>query len=412
MRAFRLAFVLLPALVCLVAAQPRADETPSVAGVAAELASGQRTVRIVAFGDSITGVYYHTGGRRAWHSMLGLALEKTYPKAKVEMINAGISGHTSAQGLARIDADVLAKKPDLVVVMFGMNDVCRADLDTFRANMREIIARCRKAGAAVVLCTLNSVYENPTRPCDRVAVYAQATRDVAKELSVPLADCHAAYEDVRAKDPTAWRLLMSETIHPGMLGHKLFAEVIAETISGKRVSLADAPPPDDSLRFTLARLRGHEPVKIVAMSPYDKIVPEVLAKSFPDARFDVVPWPVEGRTLAQITAWGEGVRALKPNLVVVAIPASAAADSEEAFIQQYAWALATSLSFGDAEWDLVPILPSVAGPPSDKTQEDREALARRIVAGYDFRQIDRRPGDARPAADVVTEWAAQWIKNK
>ena len=186
---------------------------------------------------------------------------------------------------------------------------------------------------------------------------------MAKELSVPLADCHAAYEDVRAKDPTAWRLLMSETIHPGMFGHKLFAEVIAETISGKRVSLADAPPPDDSLRFTLARLGSHEPVKIVAMPPYDKIVPEVLAKSFPDARFDVVPWPVEGRSLAEITAWGEGVRALKPNLVVVAIPASVAADSEEAFIRQYAWALATSLSYGDAEWDMIPILPSVAGPP-------------------------------------------------
>ena len=61
---------------------------------------------------------------------------------------------------------------------------------------------------------------------------------------------------------------------------------------------------------------------------------------------------------------------------------------------------------------MVPILPSVTGPPSDKTQEDREALARRIVAGYDFRQIDRRPGDARPAADVVAEWAAQWIKKK
>ena len=102
---------------------------------------------------------------------------------------------------------------------------------------------------------------------------------------------------------------MSETIHPGMYGHKLFAEVMAETISGKRVSLADAPPPADSLRFTLARLAAGEPVKIVAMPPYDKIVPEVLAKSFPDARFNVVPWPVEGRSLAEITAWGEGVRA-------------------------------------------------------------------------------------------------------
>ena len=38
-------------------------------------------LKIVCFGDSVTGVYYHTGGRRAYTDMLGIALKKAYPKA-------------------------------------------------------------------------------------------------------------------------------------------------------------------------------------------------------------------------------------------------------------------------------------------------------------------------------------------
>ncbi len=49
----------------------------------ASLATGQRPVKIVGFGDSITGVYYHSGGRRAWTEMLGLALQRVYPQAKI-----------------------------------------------------------------------------------------------------------------------------------------------------------------------------------------------------------------------------------------------------------------------------------------------------------------------------------------
>jgi len=44
---------------------------PTLAGVVKLLESGSAPVRIVGFGDSITGVYYHTGGRRAWCDMLG-----------------------------------------------------------------------------------------------------------------------------------------------------------------------------------------------------------------------------------------------------------------------------------------------------------------------------------------------------
>jgi acyl-CoA thioesterase I len=403
-------FLLCSVSLCLVACPLRAAQPPSVADVAAAMEAGQRPVRIVAFGDSVTGVYYHTGGRRAWCEMLGIALRKTYPKAQLEMINAGISGHTTANALERIDRDVIAKKPDLVVVMFGLNDIVRGDEKSFCANTKEIITRCHKAGAAVVVCTFNSVYENTDRAISRTAHFAQLARDVAKEMSVPLADNYAAYEALRAKDPTAWRLLMSETIHPGMLGHKLFAEVMAETISGKAVSLADAEPPDDSLQFTLARLRKNKPVKIVAMPPYDKIMPEALKKSFPNAKIEVVSWPVEGRSLAEIVAWSEKVRAMKPNLVVVAIPASAGSDGEESFIRHYAWTLACSLPFGYAEWDLVPILPSVTQPPSGKVEQDRAALAGRIIPGYDYAHVDRTSGDNRSAEEIVTAWIAQRTK--
>ena len=159
---------------------PSAAQTPSMERVVALLQTGQEPVRVVCFGDSITGVYYHTGGRRAWCDMLGIALKRLYPQARVEMFNAGISGNTSAAGLKRIEKDVLARRPHLVVVMFGMNDTARAPREQFEANLKSIVDRCRGIGAAVVLCTPNSVYPNEPRPVERLAQFAESVRRVGE----------------------------------------------------------------------------------------------------------------------------------------------------------------------------------------------------------------------------------------
>ena len=58
-------------------------DQPSLATVVELLESGSEPVRIVCFGDSITGVYYHTGGQRAWCAMLEIALQQLYPQAKL-----------------------------------------------------------------------------------------------------------------------------------------------------------------------------------------------------------------------------------------------------------------------------------------------------------------------------------------
>ena len=81
------------------------------------LTEAKEPVRIVCMGDSITGVYYHSGGRRGYPEILGLALQKIYPAANIMVRNAGISGDTTQGGLARLQRDVLTHKPHLVTII-------------------------------------------------------------------------------------------------------------------------------------------------------------------------------------------------------------------------------------------------------------------------------------------------------
>jgi lysophospholipase L1-like esterase/pimeloyl-ACP methyl ester carboxylesterase len=351
------------------------------------LTDAKEPVRIVCIGDSITGLYYHSGGMRAYPEMLQIALQKLHPKAKVIVRNAGISGDTSKGGLARLERDVLAHKPHLVTIMFGMNDLVHVPAADFVTNMKQIIQRCRDAGAEVVLCTQNSIVNSPQRPVAKLAEYSRAIRDLAKAESLGLADCFAAYEAVRAKDPLEWNLLLSDAIHPNMDGHKLFAETIAKTITGKDVSLRDEPPPPNPLAHTFKLLGEGKPITVLAMPPYDQQIEPALKKLHPEAQITVKPWPTEGKTLAELETAAKAVRAMKPNLVLIAVPGHLIEKTPQAFHQQYAWIMNWSLSFGLQEWDVVVALP-------DKAETSHADLARRLVRAQDLSFIDPASGNS------------------
>ncbi|MBN1347587.1 MAG: hypothetical protein JXQ73_33170 [Phycisphaerae bacterium] len=392
-------------LITITGPMAAAEQQSPVPKTADLLNAGKETVRIVCFGDSITGAYYHTGGNRAWCDMLGIALQRIYPNAKLQMINAGISGHTTVNALARIQKDVLDKKPHLVVIMFGMNDVTRVKRGDYAENLKNIVTQCQRVGAEVILCTPNSIYpEDGNRPVDRLAAFAETVRDVAKEMKVPLCDCYASYEAVRAKDPTEWKLLMSETIHPNMNGHKLFAEDIAQVISGKRVSLADVRAVEPCIPHTAALLAGGKPIKLIAMPPYDQILPRVLAKLNPKSKVTVVSCPVAGKSLAEIEPWSKGIRDQKPDLVIVAVPPDALPDDVEKLIRSYSWVLNWSLSFGKPEWDCVAVLPSVTRSGLGPKHQPQENLMRRVIFGQDIGFIERTLGNDSPAEDIVLRW--------
>jgi len=382
-------FIALTLLIALISPSAPAQKAHTTEQIGKQLEAGDKKTRIVCFGDSITGVYYHTGSARAWTDMLGIYLKQAYPKAELDMINAGISGHTTINALARIDKDVISKKPDLVVIMFGMNDVTRVEIDDFEKNLRSIARKCLDTGAAVILCTPNSVYENPGRPNSKLAAYSDRVITIGDDLKIPVVDFFKDWSELHQKDPISWMLLMSETIHPNMNGHKRFASLITQSLSRKKIELTAISPAPDPLHNTLKLLRANQPVKLVAMPPHDKTLPEALRKEFPNAKIEVTPWPVKDQSLNEIRKWSQKIRKMAPDLVAISVPPATLSQPEkEDFIRDYQWVLNNSFHFGKREWDVLAFLP-VNGAVSAQ----RLHLARQIIIGKDIAPLSRLPDD-------------------
>jgi acyl-CoA thioesterase-1 len=104
---------------------------------------------VICFGDSITkGVGAPAG--RDYPSVLSDLLEG-------KVINAGVSGDTTQKALMRLEEDVLAKEPYLVIVELGGNDFLRkVPKRTTLKNLEKIIIRIQRSGAMVALVDISS----------------------------------------------------------------------------------------------------------------------------------------------------------------------------------------------------------------------------------------------------------------
>ena len=362
----------------------------------------KQPVTIVCLGDSVTGVYYHTGGQRAYPEMLEIAIAKAAPQTRVKVINAGVSGHSTSEGLARLEADVFSHHPDVVTISFGLNDMVRVPEDQFRTNLEKLIARCQAAQCQVVLCTPNSIIAIEGRPIETLRNYCDVIRQVGTARGVPVCDQFAVAEALRERDSWEWRLTLSDEIHPNMDGHKLMAEELCRTITGQSISLTDVQPPPHPLAKTQALLNSGQPIKVLAMPPFGALVGPALRLRYPEAVIDVTTWPTDGKTLPELEATANQiVRAMKPNLVILAVPRSAAAESDEQFVRSYSWVMNWSLSFGHTEWDCIVVHPSVvvAGETSP-----RDELVRRLVNAQDLFLVDRDPVEDASPEVLLRRW--------
>lgn len=176
---------------------------------------------IVCFGDSITAGY---AVRRGFPSFLLESLRQRFPDSKIEMINSGISGDTSQDGLGRLDWAVLSYEPDLVTINFGINDcVLGLSLEEFEMNLVEMVRRIRAGPDSEILLLSSQPLESP--PYDqRVLDYYQTVETVAKEMNVGFVDVYGAWmKRVRAGMPLD-SLILPGLDHPNEAGYRIIAE--------------------------------------------------------------------------------------------------------------------------------------------------------------------------------------------
>ncbi|MBI5724777.1 MAG: hypothetical protein HZA50_12515 [Planctomycetes bacterium] len=167
---------------------------------------------VVAFGDSITRGYGLKVGE-GWVELLGESLKKE-GKNPIPVINAGVTGNTSGAALQRIEAQVLARMPGLVLVEFGGNDaIIHHDTpDDFEKNMLKIHELIVGKGGEVIFVTfppvINDWFQQNKNPffskyggADQyIEVYRQRTRDIAGKLKCPLFDLDKQLRELIKKD--------------------------------------------------------------------------------------------------------------------------------------------------------------------------------------------------------------------
>ena len=130
--------------------------------IAALLAmSAAKPTRVVFFGDSITQAGIKPGGYID-------RLKGMLPAEQFELLGAGIGGNKIYDLFLRIDDDVLAQKPDVVVVWVGVNDVWHkatygtgTDPDKFVKFYEAVVKKLQAANVRVVLCTPAAIGEKP-----------------------------------------------------------------------------------------------------------------------------------------------------------------------------------------------------------------------------------------------------------
>ncbi len=186
---------------------------------------GGSNVTIVAFGDSISAGYaVRHGFTFFWKEML----QKKYPDASIKLINAGDSGNTTIDGLARLDWDVLAYEPDLVTINFGINDAALGiGLDDFQLNLRQMIMRIRAGPASEILLLSSQPLETPGFDKEVLKYYC-AIKEIAEAEDVGFVDVYAAWmERVNQGTPLS-SFILEGLDHPNEVGYKIIAETLME----------------------------------------------------------------------------------------------------------------------------------------------------------------------------------------
>lgn len=202
--------------------------------------------RIVFLGDSITAA----GARkRGYVTLSSAAIAKAHPNFNIEVIGAGKGGHKVPDCQKRLDKDVLQKKPTIVFIYIGINDVwhwthprvvARGKKGTtpedFESGLKDMITKINKAGARVILCTPTVIGEKSdgSNPDDKkLDQYSDISRKVAKETGSQLLDLRKEILDqLKKENPenASKGIFTSDGVHMNAKGNQFLSRLVLEAL--------------------------------------------------------------------------------------------------------------------------------------------------------------------------------------
>ncbi len=205
-------------------------------------------VNIVCLGDSVTHGFFKNepaDHEAAYPVKLRKLLDFYYPKQVFNVINSGIGGDTATGALTRIDRDVLRYKPDLVLVMFGVND-CN-NTPEYLSSLEKIFKILNNNNIPCIYITehmMNSYLADDTLPelinhCKwsmkkqndgTLDILFSEGKRVAAENNIAVCDIYSKWKKLHENGVDTTMLLANRTNHPVPQMHTFTAYEIINTL--------------------------------------------------------------------------------------------------------------------------------------------------------------------------------------
>ena len=197
----------------------------------------QKKDKVLFFGDSITQAGVKPGG---YISLMKDRLPEQ------ELIGAGIGGNKVYDLFLRMEDDVLSKKPDIVFIYVGVNDVWHkqssqtgTDPDKFIAFYTALIKKMQAAGIKIIVCTPAVIGERTdfsNAQDGDLNRYSQIIRDLASKYGCGLVDLRKAFLEYNLKNNPENKesgILTTDRVHLNPAGNQLVADLMLKALTGK-----------------------------------------------------------------------------------------------------------------------------------------------------------------------------------
>lgn len=192
-----------------------------------------KKTKVVFFGDSITQAGVNPGG---YIDLMNKKLVENKQDANYELVGAGIGGNKIYDLYLRMEDDVMAKEPDVVVIWVGVNDVWHktssgtgTDADKFERFYTAVIKKLQAKNISVVLATpaaIGEKFDNSNQQDGDLNAYSTIIRELAKKFNCKLCDLRKLFMDYEVsnnKENKSSGILTTDRVHLNDKGNAFVA---------------------------------------------------------------------------------------------------------------------------------------------------------------------------------------------